>query len=292
MNHQKLKRISISLIITFFFCATLSYGQYDFSQDRFMRNQNVQVMELSKNGKKYGHAVFLLRGKSPRIKAKYFAKNAYQAFLNWRSNKNIILISSGAYSTGWNAKYDTPVGLCVDNGNLVNLKIEDKMDGLVIVEAVGGVRVSDIDNNDLYLKSLGKEISPRRDKMSLVNWGKREDATIFQTHLLAFKNNLRIDPYKSSSSVANRRFLVLGHSGGSLFHAIFHITKNVSLHEATNDVMKTLQDREINVVSVLNLDTGGYDILEVYDDKKRKIPYIKGTKDKSTATNLLIYYYD
>jgi hypothetical protein len=271
--------------------AFAAQAQYDVAQDRLMRNGAAQVLTLSKNGVNYGHAVFISRD-SNKIKAKYFAKNAYSAFLNWKTGKNIVMISSGAYSTGWDASKDTPVGLCVDNGVTVNRNIEDKMDGLVIVEAVGGVRVSDIDNDDLYLQSMNKTVSPRTDKFTLMKWGEDEQATIFQTHLLAYKDGIRVGASNSSSNSAARRMLVLGFIQGKLFHAVFHITQNVTLYDATNDIMKTLKNWNVTVSSILNLDTGGYNIFEVYDDNNQKIPYINGDKDKSIATNLLIYYYE
>jgi len=281
----------LALLIAFSHSAS---AQYDYALDRYMRDQNVQVIKLSKNGSSYGYGVFLLRGKSnSKLKAKYFAKNAYSEFLRWKSGKDIVLISSGAYSTGWDASSDTPVGLCVDNGATVNRNIKTDMDGLVIVEKVGGVRVSDIDQNNLYLQSIGRTISPISEKNTLIQWGQDQEATIFQTHLLAYEKQLRISPSNSNKESANRRLLVLGYtSDGALFHAIFHIDRKVSLYDATNDTMKSLEVRGINVVSVLNLDTGGYDILEVYDDRNKQVSYIQGRENKSKATNLLIYYYD
>ena len=289
-------RNHILFSMTLLFCLLLSgtsSAQFEFIADRFMRNNATQIVELKKGSSKYGHAVIFLRGESNnRIKAKYFAEDAYNSYVKWKTGKDIVMISSGAYSTGWSSSTDTPVGLCVDNGTIVNRNIEDKLDGLVIVEAVGGIRVSDIDNKDLYLQSIDKKVSPRDDRYLLLNWGADQNATIFQTHLLAYTDGLRIDAYKSSKSTARRRLLVLGYFNGKLFHAIFHITQNVTLYQAADDVMKTMINMGVEVVSVLNLDTGGYDILEVYDDYRQKIPYIKGGVDKSKATNLLIYYYE
>lgn len=284
---SKLFALAVAVIVS-----TSASAQFDLEQDRFMRSNSVQVIKLKKNGTEYGHAVFLLRGESNnRVKAKYFAKNAYSAYQQWKQNKDIVLVSSGAYSTSWNSDA-TPVGLCVDNGEIVNRNIENSMDGLVIVEAVGGVRVSDIDKKDLYLQSIGKQISPRDDKFLLMNWGRDENATIFQTHLLAYTDGLRINPSRSSQNTATRRLLVLGFFDNKLFHAVFHITKDQTLYQATKDVMETMNNIGIKVVSILNLDTGGKDILEVFDDSRSKIPYIMGKEKVEIATNLLIYYYE
>jgi len=270
------------------------FAQYSLSTYSSLRNQDISIFNLSKGGSAYGQAIWMNRSASgKRIKAKYFASgNAYQSFKNWKIGKDIILISSGAYSEGWTSN-STPIGLCVDNGRIVNRNIKNEMDGLVIVEAVGGVRVSDIERNDLTLHSLGKrKISPRRDKITLLNWGSSENATIFQTHLLAFENTLRVGTNGSHES-ANRRMLVLATYNGEVIHLVFHITRNVTLYQAANDVQKTLIKRGINVVGVLNLDTGGYDILKVYNDQGYPYSDISGTVNNlSDATNLLVYYYE
>lgn len=282
-------RITLSLFLCF--CTHLVLGQFSYEHRLNMRDDNVSVYKLVKSGSTYGHATFLWRGKSNgTLKAKYFASgNTYEAFKSWKGQKDIVLLSSGAYSNGFSYN-SIPIGLCVDNGRIVNRKIEDDKDALVIVEAVGGVRVSDIDLCDLTLASLNRTICPRRDKTTLLSWGEDEYATIFQTHLLAFKNTLRISSYNSDKSSATRRFLVLGFIEGSLFHAVFDITRSMSLYDAASDVLNSLGGA--NVIAVLNLDTGGNNIYESYNDYGSKISYLEGTKTPANATNLLVYYYD
>jgi hypothetical protein len=265
-------------------------AQFSFEKHKALRKGEVGVYKLKKGKRNYGYATFLWRGRSKgKLKAKYFASgNTYKAFKDWRKGKNVVLISSGGYSTGFSHKSD-PVGLCVDNGKIVNRRIENDKDALVIVEAVGGVRVSDIDKCDLSLGG-GRPICPRGDKNKLLNWGVNKNATIFQTHLLAFKNTLRINPTKSSQKSTTRRFLVVGFREGELFHAIFNVDKEMTLYAAADNALKAMA--KMNVIAIVNLDTGGNDIYEVYDDDKSKLRYMMGEAEPRDATNLLVYYYD
>lgn len=267
-------------------------AQYSFSVNERMRDDFVTIFDLSKNGYSYGHAIWMDRSRSDKkIKAKYFASgNVYQQYLAWKGNKDIILVSSGAYSSTYNTATGIPVGLCVDNGKIVNRAITNEMDGLVIVEAVGGVRVSDIEKRDLYLRSLGKKINPISDKYELLNWGVSENATIFQTHLLVYSNQLKCKPVSQTS---NRGMLVLAtNKQNEVMHILFEINSNVTLYNAASDILASLRNRSLDVVGIMNLDRGFYDILEVYNDYGRNVGYLSGPKSVATATNLLVYYYE
>lgn len=291
---RKISSISTwaSLVLLMLTCFSQNaHAQFSFEKHQALRKAEVGVYKLKKGRRNYGYATFLWRGRSKgKLKAKYFASgNTYKTFKSWRKGKDIVLISSGGYSTGFSHKSE-PVGICVDNGKVVNRRIEDDKDALVIVEAAGGIRVSDIDNCDLTLASIGKTICPREDKTRLLNWGVNENATVFQSHLLAFKNELRINPTLSSQKSTTRRFLVLGYRNGDLFHAIFNVDKEMTLYDAANNALLAMS--EMNVISIVNLDTGGNDIYEVYDDDKSKLRYMMGEAEPRDATNLLVYYYD
>lgn len=266
-------------------------AQFSFEKHKALRKAEVGIYKLKKGKRNYGYATFLWRGKSKgKLKAKYFASgNTYKKYKAWRKGKDVVLISSGGYSTGFSNKSE-PVGLCVDNGKIVNRRIENDKDALVIVEAVGGIRVSDIDQCDLTLGGMSKSICPRQDKTKLLNWGVNKNATIFQSHLLAFKNELRINPTSSSKKSTTRRFLVLGFRDEVLFHAVFNVDKDMTLYDAANNALQAMS--KMNVISIVNLDTGGNDIYEVYDDQKSKIRYMMGDAEPRDATNLLVYYYD
>lgn len=288
-----MKQITL-LIFTLFLSSNIAQAQYNLGGNfSGMYNDDVQIFTLKKHNTHYGYAVWMNRGESKnKIKAKYFASgNAYKKYSDWLKGKNIILVSSGAYSNGFSS-YNTPIGVCVDNGTVVNRNIDKKMDGLVIVENIGGIRVSNMENGKLYLGSLKKNINPKYEMNTLLNWAKKEYATVFQTHLLIYSNENKMN-YNASTQKASRRILVLGlNTNGKVMHIIFHITKDQSLMQVTKDIQSTLVKRNIKVVGALNLDTGGCDILEVYDDRNNHIPAVTGTVDQKKATNLLVYYYE
>lgn len=267
------------------------------SHFKSFHNGDIRIYNLKNGHRTIGHSIWLNR-KSGHVKAKYFAhkdlhtsKSVYQKYSSWKSGKDIMLVCSGAFTT---KDYTTPLGLTVDNGKIVNRNINKDMDGLVIVYATGGIVVSDIDEGNLYLGSLNKRIDARdfRDKQTLISWAEKEEATIFQTQLLAYKNNLRI-PSHAPREEAERRLLVLGiDPQGDVQHIIFNIESEVYLYNISEMVFNYLKAKNMNIVAMLNLDTGMYNILEVYDDDGDQEDDVEGKKDVRDATNLLTYYYE
>lgn len=260
-------------------------------------NGDIRIFSLKKDHSNIGHTIWLNR-KSGKVKAKYFAhkdlhtsKSVYQKYSGWKGAKEILLVCSGAFTT---KDYSTPLGLTVDNGKIVNRNINKDMDGLVIVYATGGIVVSDIDEGNLYLGSLNKRIDPRNfmDKQTLISWAEKEEATIFQTQLLAYKNNLRI-PSHAPKEEAERRLLVLAiNPENEVEHIIFNIRREFYLYNISELVFNYLKAKNMNIVAMLNLDTGMYNILEVYDDDGDRENNVKGKENVSKATNLLTYYYE
>jgi len=49
--------------------------------------------------------------------------------------------------------------------------------------------------------------------------------------------------------------------------------------------------KDMEVVAILNLDTGDYNILKIFDQTEVELTDIKGSKDIRKATNLVVYYY-
>lgn len=256
---------------------------------------NVHTFELMDGGSKVGYAVWISR-QSQRVKARYFAykqsgSNVYSRYEVWRSGKKVVLMSSGAYaSTG------IPVGVTVDYGNIVNRKYDDKMDGLVIVYATGGIVVSNAEDGDLYLDALGKKIDIRdvQSRTEFLNWAESENATVFQTHLLAYTNELRF--HKDTKEKARRKFLVLAKSGsGELFHIIFYTKyQNYSLYEAAEGIMEFLHGMRMDVTAIVNLDTGMYDIMGTGEGARDcEGNFISGTTaEREKMTNLLAYEFN
>ncbi len=266
-----------------------------------MFNGDIQVNLLKTEWDTYGQTVWIKR-KSGKVKAKYFAykdirsdRSVYNKYNSWKNSKDIVLVCSGAYTA--ERKGDSrmvPTGLTVDNGKIVNRNYRDDMDGLVIVYATGGIAVSDIEEGNLSLKSIEKKVDVKEseDRTILMSWARQEEATIFQTHLLAYRNELRIDE-KGRTERAERRMLALaiGKDGG-VNHILFNIQEEVYLYDIARDILSYLQSKDMKVVAMLNLDTGWYNILEVYDNDGDKYSRLQGDKPLTKATNLVAYYYE
>ncbi|MEM1321551.1 MAG: hypothetical protein AAGG75_14940 [Bacteroidota bacterium] len=267
------------------------------SHSRSLFNDDVKIYELNSGHRHIGESIHLAR-RSQKVKAKYFAfenhDNVYERYQEWKQNKKIILMCAGAFTSGDNSK---PVGLTVDNGQIVNRNIENDMDGLVVVYATGGIVASDLEKEPgIYLGSLKKKLNPlqSRDRYEFLDWAEEEDATVFQTQLLVFKNDLRVYT-EGRTETASRRILALAQDqSGNLQHIVFNIRSEVFLYDISKEIYDHLQRENMKVIVMLNLDTGSYDILQVFDESGDRIQGIHGDRDirPSKATNLVAYYYD
>ena len=259
-------------------------------------NADVSLYTLADGSDMYGHTIWLHR-KTQRVKAKYFAfkeggKTVTQRYNEWKKGKKVILNCSGAFTTG-DADTAVPEGLTIDNGNMVNKLISDKMDGLVIVEAVGGVRVTDLDSGALYLLNIKKTVDLKNaiDRQAFIDWADDEDATVFQTQLMYYKN---VKKHGSTPQVRERRMYVLAkNSNGDVEHIIVNVTKQVSLTVLSEKLFDYFhKTKGLEVIAVLNLDTGTYDILNVFEESGTQLSAPKGPRVISEATNLVAYYYE
>ena len=264
---------------------------------------DVNTYTITDNGRRIGKSLWISRT-SGRTKAKYFAhrqrgSNVHDRYTSWRTDgeaKTVVLKSSGAYATGFEDS-DLPVGITVDNGSVVNRRYEDDMDGLVIVYATGGIAISNIEDGDLRLASLDREVdvSQYGDRNAFIRWAQSENATVFQTHLTIYKNELKVYP-NASRETARRKFLVLARdSSGELFHVIFYLTREYSLYRAASLTLDYLANtKQMDVIAAVNLDTGGFDILNTGGDAKdcndRRV--WGSSNNYEDMTNLLTYEYE
>lgn len=258
----------------------------------YYRTGYVKTWELTQKGTSYGHEVRISRNQG-RAKAKYFASgDVYGKYLNWKAGKDVIMVCSGAFTNGTKK----PVGLTVDNGEIVNKILEEKMDGLVVVYATGGIAVSDLDERDLYLGSLNRHLNLRNetDRNIFLKWAVDQEATVFQTQLLVFDEKIRFQRYRPGARTANRRFLVLAKdASGELFHLIVKVDQFNRLGESAFDTNYYLKYfRNMEIIAMLNLDTGSYDAMEFYDDRGRSVYSLKSDVPLSESTNLIAYYYE
>ena len=261
-------------------------------------DEKVRTYKIEYDSDYIGQSIWISRAEN-KINAKYFAykqfgKDIHDRYLEWKEGKKLVLSCSGAYTYSKSDEY--PTGITVDNGNIVNRSIREDMDALVLVYETGGIAVSDIDDGDLYLGSLKKRVNirDRNDKYEFLGWAEEEKATVFQSHLLAYTNNLRIGE-ESDDDRAHRRILgLVKDEKGDLFHVIFNIREDISLYDISYTLFHYLRNKDNEVIALVNLDTGAYDILEVYDESDAKIEGIHGDRSFSIrkATNLITYYYE
>lgn len=260
----------------------------------------VNISSVLHDGDKY-KLVYMKRGESGnRIKVKYFGARDFDGtsvpdrFIKWSKGKNIICLSSGGYMDNT----QTPVGLTVDNGIEVNNNLKE-FDGLVIVYATGGVVATNLKNGDLNIKSdkfpQGKVIDLRKkpmDKGIFMQWCKEESATVFQTHLLAYKNQLTIGT-NSEQTKRERRFLAVGTEDGKVVHVIAHNPSYTSLYEGSRRTLKFLKEfKGMEVTFMINLDPGAQDVFFLFDKNGQINKSIVGTVPIEDAANLLVYYYE
>ncbi len=250
------------------------------------------------------NVVYMRRSASGnRIKVKYFSStdedgaSVVQRFREWSNGKDIICLSSGGYMD--NNQY--PVGINVDNGNVVNRTLEN-FDGLVIVFATGGVVASNLKDADLTLQGgdipPGKKLNIRNsaiDRSMFLNWCESQYATVFQTHLLAYKNQLKISGVNSNQTKRERRFLVVGKDKESneVIHAIVHSHDVATLYEGAKRTLNFLNKyKNMEVTFMINLDPGAQDVFFLFDEDGELDNTIHGTKNLDEAANLLVYYYE
>jgi len=236
------------------------------------------------------------------IKAKYFARNAYLQYSEWlqHSGKRVVYLCSGAFADSFTAEA-APIGLCVDNGDIVSRSIHSEMDALLVVYN-GGAQVGGIVAVNLDYEAITVEGSnsywPRDhglDLFKFLDWSERNGATVFQTQWLystRYGYGSGVDPYSKSGKSAKRRMLAVCVSErGEVHHMIVEIERDEYLDRSAALAVDVIeQSYEYQIVALVNLDRGAKDIMEAYNDYGVRIA--QGSTQLSNATNLLVYYTD
>lgn len=290
---MKLNFNKLFFLTLLFMCYVTAYAQYnsDLIEDESVIYKNVSY-----------DVITMLRSKSnPSVHVKYFGargqdgKSVSSRYQQWKSGRNIICYSSAGYMN----LSQTPVGLCIDNGVIVNKTLEP-WDGLVIVYATGGMVVSNLKNADLTVSGGNIPAETKLDirnnalhRKMFLDWAVSERATVFQTHLFVYKNVL--DATINNSVKRERRFLAVGtlQSSNDIAHVIVNSRDYVTLLEGAKRTYDFLNNKKgMNIIFMINLDPGMQDVFQYYDSKGVKSDFITGTIPLSDAANLLIYYYE
>jgi hypothetical protein len=263
----------------------------------------VEISTVTYKNEKYSSV--LLSRKDDHVKAKYFAakdeygNNVFNRFEKWKlKNPNVILLSSGTYFDGSSGN-EKPVGLTIDNGVVVNETLEnDKMDGLVIVYSTGGIVATNLKDGDLAVGSNpNKKYNLRGnawDKQEFIQWAQEHNATVFQTHLLAYKNMLKVGS-NGNPTQRERRFLAVGKDEEGNYKHIIVNCKNqtLTLYQGAKNALDYLNNFEdMSVTFLVNLDTGMQDVYQLYNKDGSLNRNIQGATPPDQAKNLLVYYYE
>jgi hypothetical protein len=259
------------------------------------RTFGVDVMKVKdKNGKELGEAIWMHR---PQLKASYLAhQNVSGRYRNFRKGRRVVLATSGGFTNSLRQ----PEGLTVEQGNIVNAVLMPDRDGLVMVQPSGGIRILNLKRQEFFLplgrkqvKKIGNPLQSLIAYSELLEWCRSTRATLFQTQLLAYSDQMLIQRSKATTNLRERRLLALMSDArtGQTHHAIFNIKQSVNLAEISEEIFALIADRNKKVEAILNLDVGSYNILETYDERGRPIRGAWGPVSVSEATNLIVYYY-
>ena len=269
-----------------------TYRQY------YPRNgqHDVNIFQIYDQNRLIGYSIWLKR---PALKSNYFAyrtkrESVYHRYLKWKNKipGRVVLVTTGGFTN----QHKQPEGLTVEHGKVVNAVILPERHGLVIVSKEG-LRVANLKRGSFTLPITStkatKPLNPLNSLMDfseMMKWCIKNDATLFQTQLLAYSNRLLIDKTKARKNPRERRILALiTDRNNNVQHIIFHIEKNYNLADITEHIFELLQSRSNKIEAILNLDVGSYNILDVYDNRSNKLRAVTGPVSISKATNLIVY---
>lgn len=250
-----------------------------------------QAGSSSFGGKKYNIYQFSREGN--KVKARYFVRNSRA--LDDLKGKKILFYCSGAFSQTWDAN-STPIGICVDNGNIMNKSVDGTMDGLVVVynggAQQGGIAVSNLDKEPINTSAGSFWVKNNAaDRTNFLNWAAKESATVFQTQLMYSTKGYEFPTDKlNNGSAAERRMLAIcKNSSGTVQHIVVDAPQTDYLNNSAKNIVQMLQSAGFTIIGLFNLDTGGRNVMEARDDRGKTISSIGKLDD---AINLIIYYMD
>jgi hypothetical protein len=259
------------------------------SQDEYPKaDAAVGIFKLrDAGGKEIGSAVWLF---PPHAAAHYLAyRDVYERYMEMRRQQQVILATTGGFT---NAAAQ-PEGLTTEAGTVVNAVLMHDRHGLVLLHN-GELQVLNLKDGPFRLPGTEAPISSPLESLAgyskLLTWARQNDATMFQTQLLAFNGRMTIDERRAKPQLRERRVLVLARelSTQQVEHVIFDVETPCLLADAAREICSVVAARGRKVEAAVNLDTGAYNILQVYGpDGGAAAPPSPVTIRK--ATNLIVY---
>lgn len=223
--------------------------------------------------------------------------SVYDRFVKFKQDHpKIIGYCSGSYTIDISGNW-IPEGLSIDHGVVVNRNLElNRFDALVIVYPNGGMAVNNLDNNAVATSDGVFKIrnSDGRDKQSFIQWAQKNSATVFQTHLLAYNNELTIKQNVNFESKRPRLFLIASKDNlsGELYLYLIARNSQENLYEASRDVLELFSSKDIDIRWIINLECGVDRHYAVYDKNGLSSNVLSGYTPLRDAMNLLLFYYD
>jgi len=255
---------------------------------QFKKNNIIdnQISYILNNNKKIGELIWLdssiykpnyLVGENVWIKYKEFLQN---------NNQHCRVVITGGFCND----YSNPEGLTFVNGKIINTSLLENRDALVII-IDNKLYILNLKNKYIILPETNIRINPylySADYSKLLDWIKEKNASTFQTQLLIHNNKLLIDLETSKKALKKRRFLLLvKNDSNQQSQIVLNIRENIDLYTITNRVTQILKNKKYVLESMINLDVGSYDIMEIYNQKGSKI--LNASLPLENAVNLLFF---
>ena len=250
----------------------------------------IETKELRLGSKKIGYSIWM---NANNTKVNSFAgKGTYSTvnsrFEDWQQGRKVVVCTSAGYA---DKNYSKGIGLTIDKGVIHNRMVSKDMDALVVT-VNKGFEIYDLNQRFRY-RAQGATIrlTSSADKSQFLNWASHADAAVFQTHLLAYDNQLKISS-AGKRKRAVRKFLVkVTNKKKEQQNVIFYLRYPEYLYDGAKKIFDYLKLEAYQVDAMINLDTGVNDILELNDKFKTcNNKTIKGRTPINQSTNLLIFY--
>jgi hypothetical protein len=289
--------LHLALMVTFLATSSLKPIEQKGSDSECYDPEYVQISKVKYKDETY--ALVFLRRDEKRIKAKYFAgpdeagNSAAARYNHWRPSveNKIVLVLGGA---GYMNNFRIAEVLTIDNGIPVNQNlVHCKMDALVIVHSDGSIKISNLEDGDLRLNDPSRAFNLRESSIHLddfMEWAKNEKASVFQTHLLVYKNHLTKFSANTSASARDRRVLAVCRDGeGKILHVFIDCPIWASLSEGSHNMLGLLNEYyNLDVIAMINLDPG---TLTLYNSDCSVNTTFQGNLRIDNAVILLTYYF-
>jgi hypothetical protein len=295
---NRIKSIFIIFALIRIFFTEQVYAQYDESYiSSSIANFNGSQINVVKINRKDGH-----------IRAKYFACKYAGNFVskdyeNWSKNRSIVFYASGSYMNGCGKpeRAESPGFLCID-GKLINSRIDQKMDGLLVTYPNGDIIAINLKQDSSNIKeSLTGNIYSLNfrkpmDILFFKDWVSAERVDVFQTHLLYYNDQPTVSINGSNTSRERRLLAVCRDEENNEVHFLINLNDTYTLYEATMIAAKYLkQYDDLNTIDfIINLETGCQNIFQVFDSVGNRLlgNGFYGFSNLSQSSSLLVYYYE